>query len=128
MQSSGKRLVLCAASMPRIVASTFSSDASTFSSDRYLQHQHTESDSTCAQPYIDDWHVGFLWGCFSVVRLHVVIAAAGKPLDSGVLASTVQSSKNMWSLESLEFEEHVVIAQWTFAMARSPIFDSRSVV
>ena len=50
------------------------------------------------------------------------------PLDSGVLASTVQSSKNMWSLESLEFEEHVVIAQWTFAMARSPIFDSRSVV
>ena len=82
MQSSGKRLVLCAASMPRIVASTFSSDASTFSSDRYLQHQHTESDSTCAQPYIDDWHVGFLWGCFSVVRLHVVIAAAGKPLDS----------------------------------------------
>ena len=79
MQSSGKRLVHCAASMPRIVASTFSSDASTFSSDRYLQHQHTESDSTCA---IDDWHVGFLWGCFSVVRLHVVIAAAGKPLDS----------------------------------------------
>ena len=78
---------------------------------------------------LNSWSLNsWSWGCFSVVRLHVVIAAAGKPLDSGVLASTVQSSKNMWSLESLEFEEHVVIAQWTFAMARSPIVDSRSVV
>ena len=46
----------------------------------------------------------------------------------GKLCAIFCSSKNMWSLESLEFEEHVVIAQWTFAMARSPIVDSRSVV
>ena len=46
----------------------------------------------------------------------------------GKLCAIFCSSKKRWSLESLEFEEHVVIAQWTFAMARSPIVDSRSVV
>ena len=46
----------------------------------------------------------------------------------GKLCAIFCSSKKRWSLESLEFEEHVVIAQWTFAMARLPIVDSRSVV
>ena len=94
-----------------------------------LGAKHVPLESLESLESLNSWSLNsWSWGCFSVVRLHVVIAAAGKPLDSGVLASTVQSSKNMWSLESLEFEEHVVIAQWTFAMARSPIFDSRSVV